>query len=195
MAALSLVSCSPGREAPRTLRERLECSEGGNTGRRTREPYRARARSRTAVRSAPGRGRAEAGLIRGLVGKASITTEPARALLAPVLVASWLTAIVLTSLPGRYFSRLPCRRLFFEGQITADDDCVGFPGPGQPGRRNGQGSCRCFHSRASGLRGDRCRFGAEPQRHDLERSGRNPHADRKRPAGADGGFDRGFACA
>ena len=26
---------SPRREAPRTLRERLECSEGGNTGRRT----------------------------------------------------------------------------------------------------------------------------------------------------------------
>src|SRR6266550_3692648 len=41
MAALSLVSCSPGREAPRTLRERLECSEGGDTGRRTRESYRA----------------------------------------------------------------------------------------------------------------------------------------------------------
>src|SRR5271163_3493739 len=31
--------CSPRREAPRTLRERLECSEGGNTGRRTRWWY------------------------------------------------------------------------------------------------------------------------------------------------------------
>src|SRR5437588_11853835 len=39
MTALSLISCSPGREAPRTLRERLECSEGGDTGRRTRESY------------------------------------------------------------------------------------------------------------------------------------------------------------
>src|SRR5271170_4913039 len=37
-------ACSPRREAPRTLRERLECSEGGDTGRRTRGrnlgPYR-----------------------------------------------------------------------------------------------------------------------------------------------------------
>src|SRR6516165_9839372 len=53
---------SPRREAPRTLRERLECSEGGNTGRRTGKvlpcPMRLRAKG-TAVRSAPGRGRAE----------------------------------------------------------------------------------------------------------------------------------------
>src|SRR6516164_1946725 len=62
--------CSPGREAPRTLRERLECSEGGNTGRRTRKPYRARRSVCAAVRSAPGRGRAETGLIRGLSRKA-----------------------------------------------------------------------------------------------------------------------------
>src|SRR5271170_8054938 len=44
MAALSSFGCSPRREAPRTLRERLECSEGGDTGRRTKAlrfgPYR-----------------------------------------------------------------------------------------------------------------------------------------------------------
>src|SRR6478736_1567050 len=49
---------SPRREAPRTLRERLECSEGGNTGRRTRKGPTERL-SGSAVRSAPGRGRAE----------------------------------------------------------------------------------------------------------------------------------------
>src|SRR6202167_6831783 len=32
---------SPRRQAPRALRERLECSEGGDTGRRTRRSYRA----------------------------------------------------------------------------------------------------------------------------------------------------------
>src|SRR5580700_4552118 len=41
MNALSL-RCprSPRRQAPRALRERLECSEGGDTGRRTRGSYR-----------------------------------------------------------------------------------------------------------------------------------------------------------
>jgi hypothetical protein len=54
---------SSRRQAPRALRERLERSEGGNTGRRTAGPCRA-ARNGAAVRSAPGRGRAEGGLIR-----------------------------------------------------------------------------------------------------------------------------------
>ena len=54
------LSCSPRRQAPRALRERLECSEGGNTGRRTMWPYRPHANMSTAVRSAPGRDRAEA---------------------------------------------------------------------------------------------------------------------------------------
>ena len=47
------------RQAPRTLRERLECSEGGNTGRRAIWPYRVDIAIGAAVRSAPGRGRAE----------------------------------------------------------------------------------------------------------------------------------------
>ena len=47
------------RQAPRTLRERLECSEGGGTGRRTIWPYRGDISIDAAVRSAPGRGRAE----------------------------------------------------------------------------------------------------------------------------------------
>src|SRR5580700_10522221 len=72
MNALSL-RCprSPRRQAPRALRERLECSEGGDTGRRTRGSYLSLAFRRDlrlkpdlAVRSAPGRGRAEWGLIR-----------------------------------------------------------------------------------------------------------------------------------
>jgi hypothetical protein len=49
----------PRRQAPRTLRERLECSEGGSTGRRTIWPYRVDISIGAAVRSAPGRGRAE----------------------------------------------------------------------------------------------------------------------------------------
>src|ERR1700722_20827075 len=66
MNALSL-RCprSPRRQAPRALRERLECSEGGDTGRRTRVSYLVgRSNTRMAVRSAPGRGRAEWVLIR-----------------------------------------------------------------------------------------------------------------------------------
>src|ERR1700730_14308897 len=63
MNALSFCPRSPRRQAPRALRERLECSEGGDTGRRTRGSYRAwRFDAGTAVRSAPGRGRAEGAL-------------------------------------------------------------------------------------------------------------------------------------
>src|SRR5580692_11648262 len=41
MTALSLLCPrSPRRQAPRALRERLECSEGGDTGRRARRPCR-----------------------------------------------------------------------------------------------------------------------------------------------------------
>src|SRR6202035_3906752 len=40
MNALSFCPRSPRRQAPRALRERLECSEGGDTGRRTRGSYR-----------------------------------------------------------------------------------------------------------------------------------------------------------
>ena len=59
---------SPRREAPRTLRERLECSEGGNTGRRTRRSYRVSSHSRP---FSPRPGRAECGIIRARPGKAS----------------------------------------------------------------------------------------------------------------------------
>src|SRR5208282_4093239 len=41
MAALSFVALARSRrQAPRPLRERLECSEGGDTGRRTLKSYR-----------------------------------------------------------------------------------------------------------------------------------------------------------
>ena len=66
MKCLSLVDpCPrPWRLAPRALRERLECSEGGNTGRRAQRPY--RFRLKTAVRSAPNQDRRNERLIGGL---------------------------------------------------------------------------------------------------------------------------------
>src|SRR3984957_21297131 len=83
MNALSFCPRSPRRQAPRALRERLECSEGGDTGRRTRGSYRVwRFSADTAVRSAPGRGRAEGALYARLARKgkaieARLSTETA----------------------------------------------------------------------------------------------------------------------
>src|SRR6516225_11943968 len=66
---------SPRREAPRTLRERLECSEGGNTGPRTRKgPTESLLGS--AVRSAPGRGRAESRAYTRSAGKRKRISVP-----------------------------------------------------------------------------------------------------------------------
>src|ERR1700752_3769846 len=60
---LSLSPCSFRRQAPRALRERQRSSqEGGNTGRRTMWSYQHTTRI-LAVRSAPGRDRAEAAVI------------------------------------------------------------------------------------------------------------------------------------
>ncbi len=54
----------PGAKPFEPFRERLESSEGGNTGRRAIRPcHAAFQENRTAVRSAPGRDRAEAGFI------------------------------------------------------------------------------------------------------------------------------------
>src|SRR4029077_8915973 len=83
MNALSFCPRSPRRQAPRALRERLECSEGGDTGRRTRGSYRAwRVNAGTAVRSAPGQGRAEGALYarparKGKALEARLSTETA----------------------------------------------------------------------------------------------------------------------
>src|ERR1039458_7597266 len=70
MKCLSLVYPCPRtwRLAPRALRERLECSEGGNTGRRAHWPYRfsSSSRRKPAVRSAPNQDRRNARVIGGL---------------------------------------------------------------------------------------------------------------------------------
>src|SRR5665213_74376 len=75
MKSLSFVSPwrRPWRLAPRALRERLECSEGGNTGRRAQRPY----RSRAAIRSAPNRDRRSARVIGGLGKKRQEPDGPA----------------------------------------------------------------------------------------------------------------------
>ena len=91
---------SPRREAPRTLRERLECSEGGNTGRRTRWSYPSIPLTGAAVRSAPGRGRAEGGLIRGRAKKARRISQSG---CTAVIAAFWINSASRTasSTPSR----------------------------------------------------------------------------------------------
>src|SRR4029079_6471055 len=55
------VRADPGAKPSEPFRERLECCEGGNTGRRTDWPCRMEPEGcHVAVRSAPGRDRAEA---------------------------------------------------------------------------------------------------------------------------------------
>ena len=100
MKCLSLVVPCPRsrRQAPRALRERLECSEGGNTGRRTSGPT-GFMQWKPAVRSAPGRDRAEArrysGICRERQGKAAVQADLGRGcfgLIAPGVRSASLTA-------------------------------------------------------------------------------------------------------
>src|SRR3954454_7108728 len=72
------------RQAPRALRERLECSEGGNTGRRTNGSCRIE-RIKTAVRSAPSRDQRSAPYIG--ISRQSASSSGARSALAFLHIA------------------------------------------------------------------------------------------------------------
>ena len=61
--AFPCVVARPGAKPFEPFRERLESSEGGNTGRRAMQALPRRQCTRAAVRSAPGRDRAEARVI------------------------------------------------------------------------------------------------------------------------------------
>src|SRR4029077_10726083 len=143
MNALSLISCSPGREAPRTLRERLECSEGGNTGRRTRESYRARHMAHAQPSVQP-----PAGVERKRALYAARLERQESALRAANLACRLPGSVTLTSMAARYLSPVLAKAINSWGPILADERCVRFPRPRQQGRRHGQGIGRHLRLRA-----------------------------------------------
>ena len=160
------------RQAPRALRERLECSEGGSTGRRAKRPYRLINCAQPAVRSAPNQDRRSARFI-GVFGKNArqMPVPGPEARRSPCIVkpirAQLSSRITDNIRANRRERQIRLQALQLDrtapavsfGAISDDRLTMGnygdrfrISGAGQPGGRDGQGPRVKFHPRAADFR-------------------------------------------
>src|SRR6516162_5744304 len=165
----------PGAKPFEPFRERLECSEGGNTGRRTISPAARHWPSSRPFSSQPGSSGSAGYTESPRKGKAvwngaGAPAAPARLDRADVAVSYGPISLRGGNVPRFHIS-----------------------GPRQSGGRHGQGSRRRLCAGTCGVRGGRCGTRREAHAHHLGRAGRGADADRERTARTDGGVARGHA--
>ena len=164
--------------SPSSPSERLDCSEGGNTGRRTTGPT-ALLRDGRPFSSRPNRRNAR------FIGFSERNASSGAA--SGSTAARWAANLTVRLDNGAF------RPDFARGM--GNGGSLRVSGPGQPGGRHGQGAGRGLPAGPGGVRRGRRGARRKAHRDHVGGPGRHADADRERAAGADGGVARGDARA